>query len=626
MNSNIEINSYANEAHQIFSLSEPNVSNNNIKSLLQTYNINSSDVEDNLGYESGSDLDSFNFENIGKENINHEMISKLNVLEDINFEDDSHSSINSFSLPDSFDDVFLNNKYQYGGLKKKATNNEIEHLKKLLNDKRELFQNLIVSEDRYEELCLQSESDMNIFDLACYQVNKHISQNKLSFESTRKELEETKQQLTNVNLTLKTTMAESEREQQISSSVAKINTEELSVLEEKCLKLTSQLNAELSHRKEHVDELFKYDTLNDKYQHQSFEIKELNKIIDTQRRQLGEVNIVLSDCKRNSELLLKDNFFLKNELKNAETKDHLLTREIENIKLTSLTFENKVTHLTEQLTTQQSTIRNTFDEKVDKEIKRIRDDSTREVETLKAASMGFTDLENKQLRETSKSLEIEISQFRRRIDSLSSDNNSLVREVTTVTNQKNLEIFELKAEIKLKLFELSSVQSNFAENISLKRQSEIEIEILKEEQIAHKSALLQMKNEAQQRDHDYTIELETLKRRLSSYESLENEIDNAIFNKNGDVKSDKTEDLLKINELHNTISTERRIKLMNLTQNLLKSERKTQQTLELLSNSEAKVVVAKNDLEIAKENLNFATKPTKYLISKLRDEEITRYV
>lgn len=90
------------------------------------------------------------------------------------------------------------------------------------------------------------------------------------------------------------------------------------------------------------------------------------------------------------------------------------------------------------------------------------------------------------LREAKLSLENECEQLRRRTEVLASENIQLQREVSGLHSEKSAEISDVRAELKMKSFELTSLGTAFEEKMTLFRQSEMEVGMLREEVGAHK--------------------------------------------------------------------------------------------------------------------------------------------
>ena len=167
------------------------------------------------------------------------------------------------------------------------------------------------------------------------------------------------------------------------------------------------------------------------------------------------------DANRVKDMLQLDKNYLQQEMRATEKQLEDKTRVSEAYHSQCLAFEVKVAQLTDQLLTLQLTARSGFDERMDKEIQRLRDDNTKEMDHLKTVSKEIMDRENRVLREGKTSIENECNQLRLRNDSLNQQLNQLQQELSNVNYEKNNIISELRAEIKMKSFELTRIGVSF---------------------------------------------------------------------------------------------------------------------------------------------------------------------
>lgn len=77
------------------------------------------------------------------------------------------------------------------------------------------------------------------------------------------------------------------------------------------------------------------------------------------------------------------------------------------------------------------------------------------------ASRDLADRENRVLREAKASLEAEIESTRRRFDSLTAEHNELLKSHALSISERNKEISELRADLKMKIFELTALGASF---------------------------------------------------------------------------------------------------------------------------------------------------------------------
>jgi hypothetical protein len=101
------------------------------------------------------------------------------------------------------------------------------------------------------------------------------------------------------------------------------------------------------------------------------------------------------DMERVKELLTLDKNYLQQEMRSLESRYEDKNREAIASHSQCLALEVKVAQLTDQLLTLQLSARSGFDERMDKEIQRLREENAREMEGLKATSRDILDRENR---------------------------------------------------------------------------------------------------------------------------------------------------------------------------------------------------------------------------------------
>ncbi len=163
------------------------------------------------------------------------------------------------------------------------------------------------------------------------------------------------------------------------------------------------------------------------------------------------------DSTRLRDLLALDKTFLQQEVRGLEAKVDERVRAAEIASSKALSLDLRVAQLTDQLLTLQLNARSGFDDRMEKEVLRLREDSAREMEAMKTVSRDIVDRENRVLKEAKQALDSECSQLRRRNDALSETASGLRQELSAMSSDKSEEVSELRAELKVKIFELASL-------------------------------------------------------------------------------------------------------------------------------------------------------------------------
>lgn len=169
----------------------------------------------------------------------------------------------------------------------------------------------------------------------------------------------------------------------------------------------------------------------------------------------------MEDASKTRDLLQLDKNYLQQEIRGIQRQLDEQIRVCENYKSTCLSLEGKVRQLTDQLLSTQLSVRDGYDNRIEKEIQRLRDEHNCDINNLKVITKDISDRENRVLRETMISLENECNQLRYRNDTLSQLINQSQQELSNQIQEKNSIISDLRAELKMKAFELTRLGVSF---------------------------------------------------------------------------------------------------------------------------------------------------------------------
>ena len=169
----------------------------------------------------------------------------------------------------------------------------------------------------------------------------------------------------------------------------------------------------------------------------------------------------MEDASKARDLLQLDKAYLQQEVRGLQRLLEEQTRSCEAHRSQCLSLEAKVSQLTDQLLSSQLTARGGFDDRMEKEVQRLRDEHARDMDGLRAAAKDVSDRENRVLREMKASLENECGELRRRNDSLSQLVSESQKELSSQMHEKTSIIGDLRAELKMKAFELTRLGVSF---------------------------------------------------------------------------------------------------------------------------------------------------------------------
>ncbi|KAJ1429024.1 hypothetical protein B484DRAFT_419235 [Ochromonadaceae sp. CCMP2298] len=350
----------------------------------------------------------------------------------------------------------------------------------------------------------------------------------------------------------------------------------------------------------------------------------------------AEARRVAADVERVRELLVQDKAHLQQEGRLLQSRVDEKSREAREGRASAAALETKLAQLTDQLLTLQLSARSGFDQRMEQELGRIREDNLREVEGMRAASRDILDRENRVLRETKTSLENECNQLRLRSDQVGQQMLASQEERSAQLHEKNSLLAESRAEIKLRCFELTSLGTLFEEKAGALRAAEMEVGVLRQEVGVHRAAVQQLEGESLRELSRLRAELEGAEGKLRAYEELEQEIDTAVMRTAGrasdvgglgGLSARAEEEAEAASQLLHSVkgiptNPARRIRqAVFLAQRLLEAERGREGALEQLEQARAVLGEVTKQAEVAKENLSRAAQPHAYLVSKLREQE-----
>ena len=351
------------------------------------------------------------------------------------------------------------------------------------------------------------------------------------------------------------------------------------------------------------------------------------------------------DAVRAKELLAMDKAYLSQELRAAEARANEAAKSADASSNKVVSLEMKVQQLSDQLLNSQLDARTGVEDRIEKETDRIREDSKREMESLREATREIIDRENKVLREAKESAEAECEKMKTNNAFLQNENTRLQTDIVSQQGKNVGDLSELRAELKLKNFELTALGTTFEERMTTLRQVQLELTTVKGELEAHKAAFVKLESEHDVKTSELSAQLGVASNRLKAYETLEEEIDSAVLrvaqagavrgSSGGKVTNDgiDNEDVsglagdLAAKGFFSNLQTmpsqpERRARqAVLLAQKVLETERQRDAARAEAGELRDAYKAAKEQEKAAEEALKRSSQPTVYLVTKLRDEE-----
>lgn len=277
---------------------------------------------------------------------------------------------------------------------------------------------------------------------------------------------------------------------------------EIASLEERLTRQSQRLKEELAARQVNEEKAASFDRVQIELSRALKELSTLQATTSTQQQQLliltqseKDARAGERDSERARELLVLDKSFLTQQLTNTESQRDANARAYEAAVSKALGLELKVTQLSDQLLNQQLAGRSGFDERMDRELTRLREDSQRELDQLRQSHKELMERENAVLKNSKEYAEGVAETLRKQVSIMSTEAVSLQQQLSAIQGQRATDISELRAELKMKTFELTSLGTVHSEKMSIYRQCELELETVKGELAAHKAAFARLEGE-----------------------------------------------------------------------------------------------------------------------------------
>ena len=229
--------------------------------------------------------------------------------------------------------------------------------------------------------------------------------------------------------------------------------------------------------------------------------------------------------------------------------------------------------------------------------------------------------------------ELQSETLRKQVTLLQGDLGALQQQLSTAVAQRATEVSEVRAELRLKTFELGSLGAALEGRSAALRQLELELGAARDELAAHKAAFARLESDTELGSAATRAQLAQARERLTAYEALEEEIDGAVLRvaqagdkarANGHPEGTQavSAELLATLSQHPTHPERRAKQALLLAQRLLEMERQRDEARSALGEKLKEVAALQRHLDMSKEALARTAQPTVYLVTKLRDEEV----
>ena len=279
---------------------------------------------------------------------------------------------------------------------------------------------------------------------------------------------------------------------------------EMASLEERNVRLTQRLKEEMQSRQGNDEKAASYDRVQFELTRAQKELTTLQAAAASQAQQLTvlaqsekDAKAAERDSERSRELLVLDKSFLAQQLSNAEAQRDQYARQAEAAEAKALALDLKVSQLGDQLLSSQLQGRAGFDDRLEKELARLREDGQRELDQLRQSHKELMERENVVLKDAKTVAEAQAEALRKQLTLNSGELSSLQQQLSALQAQRAAEVSEVRAELKLKSFELTTLGATLEDRMGALRRLELELETVRGELAAHPAAFARRENDSE---------------------------------------------------------------------------------------------------------------------------------
>lgn len=489
---------------------------------------------------------------------------------------------------------------------------ELAGLRRQLEDGAAGVHCLEVSEAAYLELRARPEGSLSLRETALLRLGEALLPVRRELDRQHALCEEYRGALQTSSLTVEMQLSEMERQRRRAEGEASALALEKLSLEASNQGLLAQLEREVRLRQSNDEKAALFDAA-------AQELRQLRADGEGVRAALDRANALasaladgeaasrraLTDASNRAESLAQDKEHLSAEARDLRQRLETRERERDSCAARALGLEVRLQELTDQLLAAERGARAEFEERLERELGRLRDDSARELAQIRSSSRELAERENRVLREGRDAADAEVRRLQLAVERLGEGAAARERELQHQVSVRELELSQLRGEARARGYEQAALATAFEDRMGQLRQARAEGELLRDEASALRSALSQMERETDAQLARLTQELGAAKERLQLRAAWEQEVDARV--EGGEVAL--------------PLDDRRVAHAVQLAQRLRASDARAAQLGAQVSGLEQELRQARGAAEAAARDGAHAALPVQYLVQQLRAAE-----
>ncbi|CAK0825296.1 unnamed protein product [Prorocentrum cordatum] len=287
-------------------------------------------------------------------------------------------------------------------------------------------------------------------------------------------------------------------------------------------------------------------------------------------------------------------------------------------------LKEKKRELVRKAEAEQQSVTQEFRDKVDAEIRRLQEQSRAELEAVRTNLNALHEREIRMLQERADAAEARALETRRRLEDEEHAHQALQLSAGRTRAELQNEITELTGVLKLRAFEAQRATLTHEEVSCARQQLEAESEALKQQVEVLKKEYYILEVQHREGRAAERAELASLREQLHGYVEVERELDAAIRACADDGPPASVDEALLIGTTLASAptSSQRRIQQsLLLAHELQRRTREAAESRHSLGQAQAEVVQLREELEAARQEMQYTSEPQAYLLDALRRQQ-----
>ena len=345
------------------------------------------------------------------------------------------------------------------------------------------FRDLVVSDVLFQELSAIPEKKQSLREFVLCKVHRMMQDVKDEAERSRQEVESLRTALTRSKEDSDRRSRDAEHRAKIAEERAKQLEHDLEQSSNRYVAMTQRLQASVKEAEMNRAKAAAFNDLEKQCktaENERDSLKEQNARLERRLEiaiKHGETNdSENTEFKQQNQLLRVDKAYLQREVAQTNARIEVLTKDVENLTMKNRALVRAKEEYYEQLLNAKDAARIGYEERLNKEINMLHDSNRKELQQLREQSEKVYDRENKALREAKNHCEDKLRQCEIKLDAMERANDETRLALAKSHGDREQQTASLRAEVKVKNYELERGAILLEEKSTVIRTLELELE------------------------------------------------------------------------------------------------------------------------------------------------------